>query len=86
MVSMGVADSESSFDTMSGALLEAVKAAVGNDQSPWPDLVTGLDASLTDKVRMICITLDCRLIIVRFMSMQNKSSSWPHPALVARLP
>jgi mediator of RNA polymerase II transcription subunit 12 len=41
---------ESSEDTVSTALLDAIKIAVDNDRSNWSDLIKGLDGSLTRKV------------------------------------
>ncbi|KAF2176168.1 hypothetical protein K469DRAFT_678997 [Zopfia rhizophila CBS 207.26] len=43
--------SDPSDDTISAALLEAIKTAVEKDQSPWSDLVAGLDGELTSKIR-----------------------------------
>ncbi|ORY11541.1 hypothetical protein BCR34DRAFT_484023 [Clohesyomyces aquaticus] len=43
--------SEGSAETISAAFLEAIKAAVEKNVSPWSDLVAGLDADLTSKIR-----------------------------------
>ncbi|OCL08825.1 hypothetical protein AOQ84DRAFT_388572, partial [Glonium stellatum] len=43
--------SDGSDDTVSVALLEAIKAAVDNDRSNWSDLIGGLDSGLTRKIR-----------------------------------
>jgi mediator of RNA polymerase II transcription subunit 12 len=50
LFSMTTADAENSVDTISSALLEAVKSAVEKDESPWSDLITGLETNLTNKV------------------------------------
>ena len=46
--------SDGSDDTVSVALLEAIKAAVDNDRSNWSDLIAGLDTGLTRKVCSRC--------------------------------
>ncbi|KAH7126743.1 hypothetical protein B0J11DRAFT_558277 [Dendryphion nanum] len=51
MFSSNTSQSEISVDSMSAALLEAVKLAVEKDQSSWCDLVAGLEADLTSKIR-----------------------------------
>jgi mediator of RNA polymerase II transcription subunit 12 len=45
-------------DTTSGALLEAIKVAVEKNQSPWFELVAGLDNGLINKVR-------CNLLVLK---------------------
>lgn len=53
---MGAQSPEISVDAVSGALLEAVKSAVEKDQSPWSDLIAGLEADLTNKVRPLTLS------------------------------
>ncbi|KAF2477271.1 uncharacterized protein BDR25DRAFT_390811 [Lindgomyces ingoldianus] len=42
---------DSSAEEISNAFLEAIKAAVEKNESPWSDLVAGLDTDLTCKIR-----------------------------------
>ncbi|KAF2703949.1 hypothetical protein K504DRAFT_417440 [Pleomassaria siparia CBS 279.74] len=49
--SMDAASFDTSAETISSALLQAVKLAVENDQSSWSTLIAGLEADLTSKIR-----------------------------------
>lgn len=72
LFSMTVPDPEASVDKVSGTLLEAVKSAIEKTQSPWSDLVAGLEADLTNKVRMHhARNIEYQLIPVRFESTQS---------------
>ncbi|KAF2867173.1 hypothetical protein BDV95DRAFT_582708 [Massariosphaeria phaeospora] len=51
LFSSGNGSAETTKDTVSAALLEAVRIAVEKDQSSWPDIVAGLSADLTSKLR-----------------------------------
>jgi mediator of RNA polymerase II transcription subunit 12 len=52
-------------DTVSEALLEAVKAAVDRGQLPWADLVAGLDHDLANKVNLdLSMHLYCTLTVL----------------------
>lgn len=44
-------DAEDSLNARSAALLEAIKLAVEKDQSPWSDLIAGLESGLTARIR-----------------------------------
>ena len=46
-----VASADTSVESISSALLQAVKTAVEKDQSSWSNLIDGLEADLTSKVR-----------------------------------
>lgn len=47
------------------AIIQAVKEAVENDKSIWSDLLTGLDAEMTRKVKPISRTSPGRLMLMR---------------------
>jgi mediator of RNA polymerase II transcription subunit 12 len=49
--STDVASADTSIESISSALLQAVKTAVEKDQSSWSNLIDGLEADLTSKVR-----------------------------------
>jgi mediator of RNA polymerase II transcription subunit 12 len=42
---------DTAVDTMSGSLVEAIRSAIERDDTPWNDLVAGLDTGLRTKIR-----------------------------------
>jgi mediator of RNA polymerase II transcription subunit 12 len=61
-----------SVESISSALLQAVKIAVEKDQSSWSNLIDGLEADLTSKVRCyICSSQNGYTNMIRSESTQN---------------
>ncbi|KAF2265315.1 hypothetical protein CC78DRAFT_579454 [Lojkania enalia] len=50
LFAIGMASPDVSIDSISAALLDSIKRAVEKDESPWSDLVVGLDGDLRNQI------------------------------------
>ncbi|KAF2653975.1 hypothetical protein K491DRAFT_717612 [Lophiostoma macrostomum CBS 122681] len=51
LFAMSSVAADTSVDTVSGSLVEAIRSAIERDDSPWNELVAGLDTGLRTKIR-----------------------------------